>query len=66
MDDINKLPAVVKAKLPPELLALPSPVPIQWTQMSSDAQSALWKAFNESIMPAHAEHKLGTINKLTH
>ncbi len=61
MDDINKLPAVVKAKLPSEILVLPSPVSIQWAQMSTDAQSTLWQAFNDSIMPAYAEHKLGML-----
>lgn len=61
MDDINKLPAIVKAKLPPSMLALPSPIPIQWTQMSADAQSTLWQSFNDSIMPAFTEHKLGKL-----
>jgi hypothetical protein len=59
VDDINKLPAVIKSKLPSTMLALPSPVPIQWAQMSADAQSSLWQAFNDSIMPAYVEHKLG-------
>jgi hypothetical protein len=59
VDDINKLPAVIKSKLPSTMLALPSPVPIQWAHMSADAQSSLWQAFNDSIMPAYVEHKLG-------
>jgi uncharacterized protein YecE (DUF72 family) len=61
VDDINKLPAVIKSKLPSTMLALPSPVPIQWAHLSADAQSSLWQAFNDSIMPAYVEHKLGPV-----